>query len=144
MDKKNIIIVTFIIFAMLRPSYAQFFGFQEKTEKDQVSFSYKWIYDNLLKTEKQKVLNLKLKNKNKHAVKVTFKVSYYWQGIKAGESELKEICLIKNETLMGRSEDLVFSFPDITEEQKNDDQFTWEIEELIIEQVEYCESIITY
>lgn len=132
---KNLIIVILVL--ACSNIYAQR-RFETFKETENLVFSYRYKKECFLKKDSPLQLVLHIRNNNTEAVKLNFKVFYYWQLQSKAESEKISLCIKPGRVKRGGRADLVFTAADFTNEQLRSEDFTFDIPDLEIEKVSSC------
>ncbi len=109
--------------------------FEKTTEKDSVSFFYKWRSSELFNKDTSLALIIKMENKNDYAVKVTFNVNYYWgMDLKATSSQ-QEATIKPKKTFTHNVKKKGFDNFTFSNKDLKDDDFNFELVKITIEKL---------
>lgn len=109
---------------------------------DGVEFSYRWVREKRFDKNSSQALSLSVLNTNAKKITVSFGLEYFWKLQHHGDSEIRTFCLFPNERYVGRLDDLVYSIPGLTDSELKSDDFSWNLSNLKIEQVENCDKLL--
>ncbi len=114
------------------------FWYDEHSIVEGVKINYKWSDPGWLSKSTSYELRLKLKNENKHAVNVDFRIDFYLNGLLQETSKIEDFCISPRGMASGRLDGLYFTSLELTDEQLKSEVFTWEINDFTVDEVERC------
>lgn len=136
--KKNLILLVLLALASPLAGFSQLVKYDVFEKIDGVEFSYRWVRENPVDIESPLSLSIKVKNKNSYPVNINFGLEYKWLNSVTGYSEMADFCLLPNDAAMGRISGLLYSIDDLTDEQKQSKDFTFNLYNAKINQIEKC------
>jgi uncharacterized protein YcfL len=109
--------------------------FEKTTEKDGVTFSYKWRPSELFKKDTPLALIIKMENKNDYPVKVTYNVNYYWGMDLKATSNVQEATIKTKKTFTHNVKKKGFDNFTFSNEDLKDEDFNFELVKINIEKL---------
>jgi uncharacterized protein YcfL len=133
---KKIIFLLFIAFMVsgIHSVQAQK-KFEKTTEKDGVTFFYKWRPSEIFKKDAPLALIIRMDNKNDNPVKITFNVKYYWGLELKATSSLQEVTIKPNKTFTYNLKKKGFDNYTFSNEDLKDEDFNFELVKINIEKL---------
>lgn len=128
-----LLVITFMLGGMYTVNAQK--KFKKATEKDGVSFFYKWRPSELFKKETPLALIIRMDNKNDYPVIITFNVKYYWGMDLKATSSLQEVTIKPNKTFTYNLKKKGFDNYIFSNEEVKDDNFSFELVKINIEKL---------
>lgn len=139
--KKNLIIRNLIFTILLFVSVSLIAqDYKEKLTNEGIRIDYKWRQEKLLVKNSPDALFLKITNNSDNKKLVGFEINYFRNGIRTFGSDYQEYCLKPGQTIRGKRWNLAFPYVSNENEKISDEQFSWELDSLMIENNSSCES----
>ena len=109
--------------------------FEKTTEKDGISFFYKWRPSEIFKKDTPLALIIKMENKNEYPVKINFQVNYYWGMDLKATSNVQEATIKPKTTFTHNLKKKGFDNYTFYNKELKDDDFSFEIVKINIEKL---------
>ena len=133
---KKVMLFTMVMFLCSLTNVNAQKKFEKNTEKDGVSFMYKWKSSELFKKDAPLALVIKMENKNDYTVKVTFNVNYYWGMDLKATSSTQEAIIKSKKVFTHNLKKKGFDNFSFSNEDLKDDNFSFEIVKINVEKIE--------
>ena len=105
---------------------------------DGVSIQYRWANSKWLDRNSPLELRLKIKNNNDYPVEVSYEIDFLMGPMIEESSDLTKICINPKLARTGRLNGMYYQSSSLNNKQIESEEFSWEIRDLEIEQVESC------
>ncbi len=110
----------------------------EHSEVDGVIIEYRWANSDWLDSDSPLELRLRIRNRNRHAVSVSYYIDFYMGPKLMESSDLTELCILSRRSKTGRLNGMYYQSGILSNEDIESDEFSWEIRDLEIEEVDEC------
>jgi len=142
MRNSNQFAVVTVIFCVAgfagNPAKAQ--DYIEKATLDSITIEYKWSGSQALKKDSPEALFLQVTNQGTLKKLVSFELLYYQTGVLQSRSGIKEYCIKPGQTIRGKRWNLVFESVGNMADADGDSGFSWELDNLTVEQNKTCDT----
>lgn len=138
MKKTLVILFLFLCFGF--ESSAQF-GYTHYQTVNNLKLSTKWGKAKDEEGNRKPAILLAFDNKNDYAVKYSFEILLYYEGILRENGLMDNLCLDGLKSNMGKLNGIYFIPKNFTEEQLKSSDFKFEIEILEVEQIDSCDEV---
>lgn len=105
---------------------------------DGVEIQYRWANSKWLDSSSPLELRLKIKNNNDYPVEVSYTIEFFMGPMHEESSDVTELCINPKLAKTGRINGMYYQSSSLSNQQLESDEFTWEIEDLEIVEVESC------
>jgi hypothetical protein len=112
--------------------------FVDHSTVDGVDIQYRWANSKWLDKNSPLELRLKIKNNNSYPVRVSYEIEFYMGPMMEESSDLTELCINPKLARTGRINGMYYRSARLSNSQIESEDFTWEINDLTIEEVESC------
>lgn len=105
---------------------------------DGISIQYRWANSKWLDKNSRLELRLKIKNNNDYPVEVSYEIDFLMGPMVKESSDVTNICISPKLARTGRLNGMYYQSSRLNNKDIESDEFSWEIRDLEIEQVESC------
>ncbi len=105
---------------------------------DGVEIQYRWANSKWLDRNSPLELRLKIKNNNDYPVEVSYVIEFFMGPMHEESSDVTELCINPKLAKTGRINGMYYQSSSLSNQQLESDEFSWEIEDLEIVEVESC------
>ncbi len=140
---KKYLLLTFSTFALLAFASSHDTSAQrryvEHSEVEGVIIEYRWANSDWRDSDSPLELRLRIRNRNRHAVSVNYVIEFYMGPKLVESSDLTELCIRSRRSKTGRLNGMYYQSGTLSNEELESEEFSWEIRDLEIEEVDGCD-----